>query len=70
MAFNKFTSLDFDQIKESIKDYLRANSDFTDFDFEGSNFTVLIDALAYSAYTNAVNANMIVNESFLDSCCH
>ena len=67
MAFNKFTSLDFDQIKESIKDYLRANSDFTDFDFEGSNFTVLIDALAYSAYTNAVNANMIVNESFLDS---
>ena len=67
MAFNKFTSLDFDQIKDSIKDYLRANSDFSGFDFEGSNFSVLIDALAYSAYTNAVNANMIVNESFLDS---
>lgn len=67
MAFNKFTSMDFDQIKDSIKDYLRANSDFSGFDFEGSNFSVLIDALAYSAYTNAVNANMVVNESFLDS---
>ena len=65
MAFTKFTNLDYDQIRESIKDYLRANSDFSGFDFEGSNFSVLIDTLAYNAYINAVNANMVVNESFL-----
>ncbi len=67
MPFTKFTDLDFDQIKTSIKDYLRANSDFTDFDFEGSNFSVLIDTLAYNTYITAFNSNMIVNESFLDS---
>ena len=67
MAFTKFTNLDYDQIKQSIRDYLRANSDFTGFDFEGSNFSVLIDTLAYNAYINSINANMIVNESFLDS---
>ena len=67
MAFTKFTNLDYDQIKQSIKDYLRANSDFSGFDFEGSNFSVLIDTLAYNTYINSVNANMIVNESFLDS---
>ena len=67
MAFTKFTNLDYDQIKTSIKDYLRANSDFSGFDFDGSNFSVLIDTLAYNAYINSVNANMIANESFLDS---
>lgn len=67
MPFTKFTNLDFDQIKTSIKDYLRANSNFTDFDFEGSNFSVLIDALAYNTYITAFNSNMVVNESFLDS---
>ena len=67
MPFTKFTDLDFDQIKTSIKDYLRSNSDFTDFDFEGSNFSVLIDTLAYNTYISAFNSNMIVNESFLDS---
>lgn len=67
MSFTKFTNLDYDQIRQSIKDYLRANSDFTGFDFDGSNFSVLIDTLAYNAYINSVNANMIVNESFLDS---
>ena len=67
MPFTKFTNLDFDQIKTSIKDYLRANSDFTDFDFDGSNFSVLIDTLAYNTYITAFNSNMIVNESFLDS---
>ena len=67
MPFTKFTNLDFDQIKTSIKDYIRANSDFTDFDFEGSNFSVLIDTLAYNTYITAFNSNMIVNESFLDS---
>ena len=67
MPFTKFSNLDFDQIKTSIKDYLRANSTFTDFDFEGSNFSVLIDTLAYNTYITAFNSNMIVNESFLDS---
>lgn len=67
MPFTKFTNLDFDQIKTSIKDYLRANSNFTDFDFEGSNFSVLIDILAYNTYITAFNSNLTVNESFLDS---
>ncbi len=67
MPFTKFTNLDFDQIKTSIKDYLRANSTFTGFDFEGSNFSVLIDTLAYNTYITAFNSNMVVNESFLDS---
>jgi len=67
MPFTKFTNLDFDQIKTSIKDYLRANSNFSDFDFEGSNFSVLIDTLAYNTYITAFNSNMTVNESFLDS---
>ena len=67
MPFTKFTDLDFDQIKESIKSYLRANSDFSGFDFEGSNFSVLIDTLAYNTYITAFNSNMVVNESFLDS---
>ena len=67
MPFTQFTNLDFDQIKTSIKDYLRANSTFTDFDFEGSNFSTLIDTLAYNTYITAFNSNMIVNESFIDS---
>jgi len=67
MPFTQFTNLDFDQIKTSIKDYLRANSDFTDFDFEGSNFSVLIDTLAYNTYISAFNSNLLANEVFLDS---
>jgi hypothetical protein len=67
MAFTQFTNLDFDQIRTSIKDYLRSNSNFSDFDFEGSNFSILIDVLAYNTYLTAFNTNMVVNESFLDS---
>ena len=67
MPFTKFTNLDFDQIKTQIKSYLRANSDFKDFDFDGSNFSVLIDTLAYNTYITAFNSNLVVNESFLDS---
>ena len=67
MPITKFTNLDFDQIKTSIKDYLRSNTKFTDFDFEGSNFSALIDTLAYNTYITAFNSNMAVNESFLDS---
>lgn len=67
MPFTNYTNLDFDQIKTSIKDYLRANSNFTDYDFEGSNFSILIDTLAYNTYINAFNSNLAVNEVFLDS---
>ena len=67
MPVTKFTNLDFDQIKTQIKDYLRANSNFTDFDFEGSNLSILIDALAYNTYISAFTSNLVVNESFLDS---
>ena len=67
MPFTQFTSLDFDEIKVQIRDFLRSNSNFSDFDFEGSNFSVLIDTLAYNTYINAFNANLVVNESFLDS---
>jgi len=67
MSFNQFTNLDFNDLRTQIKDYLRANSEFTDFDFEGSNFSVLIDLLAYNSYITAYNTNMAVNETFLDS---
>ena len=67
MPFTQFTSLDFDDIKAQIKDFLRSNSNFSDFDFEGSNFSVLIDTLAYNTYINSFNANLVANESFLDS---
>jgi len=67
MSFNQFTNLDFNDIRTQIKDYLRSNSNFTDFDFEGSNFSVLIDTLAYNSYVTAYNTNMAVNESFIDS---
>ena len=67
MPFTQFTSLDFDEIKVQIKDFLRSNSNFVDFDFEGSNFSVLIDTLAYNTYINSFNANLVANESFLDS---
>ena len=67
MPFTQFTNLDFEQIKVQIKNYLRSNSNFSDFDFEGSNFSVLIDTLAYNTYINAFQANLVANESFLDS---
>ena len=67
MPFTQFTNLDFDEIKAQIKDFLRSNSNFSGFDFEGSNFSVLIDTLAYNTYINAFNANLVANESFLDS---
>ena len=67
MSFNQFTNLDFNNLRTQIKDYLRANSNFTDFDFEGSNFSILIDTLAYNSYITAFNTNMAVNESFIDS---
>ena len=67
MSFNQFTNLDFNDLRTQIKYYLRSNSNFTDFDFEGSNFSVLIDILAYNSYITAYNTNMQANEAFLDS---
>ena len=67
MAFGQYVNLDFDQIKVSIRDYLKANTNFTDYDFEGSNLSIIIDALAYNTYTTAYNTNMAANECFLDS---
>ena len=67
MPLVKFSDLDFNQVKTQIKDYLRSNSNFTDFDFEGSNFSILIDTLAYNTYISSYNANMLANEVFIDS---
>ena len=67
MPLVNFSNLDFEQIKVSIKDYLRANSNFTDYDFEGSNLSTVIDALAYNTYITSYNANMVTNEVFIDS---
>lgn len=67
MALVNFTNLDFDQIKTSLREYLRANSNFTDYDFEGSNLSSLIDVLSYNTYITSYNANMISNEVFIDS---
>ena len=67
MALVNFTNLDFDQIKTTIKNYLRSNSNFTDYDFEGSNLSVIIDTLAYNTYIASYNASMVSNEVFIDS---
>ena len=67
MPLVNFANLDFDQIKTSIKDYLRSNSNFTDYDFDGSNLSTIIDVLAYNTYITSYNANMVSNEVFIDS---
>ena len=67
MSYIQVANLDFDQVKTSLKEYLRSNSDFTDYDFEGSTLSTLIDLLAYNTYYTAFNANMVVNEAFLTS---
>ena len=67
MTLVNFADLDFDQVKTSITNYLRANSDFTDYDFEGSNLSTIIDVLAYNTYITSYNANMVANEVFIDS---
>lgn len=67
MPLLNFTNLDFDQIKTSLKDYLRSNSNFTDYDFEGSNLSTILDVLAYNTYITSYNANMVSNEVFIDS---
>ena len=67
MPLVNFSDLDYDQIKTSIKDYLRSNSNFTDYDFDGSNLSTIIDVLAYNTYITSYNANMLSNEVFIDS---
>jgi hypothetical protein len=67
MPLTNFSNLDFDQVKQSLKDYLQANSNFTDYDFEGSNLSSILDVLAYNTYITSYNANMVANEVFLDS---
>ena len=67
MAFNQVNALEFNEIKAQIKGYLRAQDQFSDYDFEGSSMTVLLDVLAYNTYYTAVNANLAVNEGFLET---
>ena len=67
MSLVNFTNLDFDQIKQTLKDYLQNNSKFTDYDFEGSNLSSILDVLAYNTYITSYNANMVANEVFIDS---
>jgi len=61
------TDLDFDTIKSNLKNFLRQQSEFTDYDFEGAGLNVLLDILAYNTHYNAYYLNMVANESFLDS---
>ena len=67
MPYTQVANLDFEQIKTTLKDYLKSQSDFTDYDFEGSAISNLIDVLAYNTYYTAFNTNMVVNELFIDS---
>ncbi len=67
MPYTQVANLDFNDIKAALKDYLRTSSDFSDYDFEGSALANLIDVLAYNTYYTAFNANMTVNEMFIDS---
>ena len=67
MPYAQVSNLDFVEIKTALKDYLRAQGDFTDYDFEGSVWSNLLDVLAYNTYYTAFNTNLVVNELFLDS---
>ena len=67
MPLVNFANLDFDQIKTSLREYLKSNSNFTDYDFEGSNLSTILDLLAYNTYITSYNANMVANEVFIDS---
>ena len=67
MPYTQVANLDFEDIKIALKEYLRSQSDFTDYDFDGSALSTLIDTLAYNTYYTAFNANMAVNELFIES---
>ena len=67
MPLANFTNLDFDQVKTTLREYLKENSNFTDYDFEGSNLSSILDVLAYNTYITSYNANMVASEVFIDS---
>ena len=68
MASNlNVTELDFDQIKQNLKNYLKTQSEFNDYNFEGSGLSTLLDVLAYNTHYNAMAAHFSLNEAFLDS---
>ena len=67
MPYTQVSNLDFEQIKVSLKEYMRSQSDFSDYDFEGSALATILDTLAYNTYYTAFNTNMVVNEMFIDS---
>lgn len=67
MANLRIAELDFDTIKSNLKTFLQSQAEFTDYDFEGSSLSVLLDILSYNTHYNAYLANMLVNEMFLDS---
>jgi len=67
MPLANYANLDFDQVKTTLRDYLKSNSNFTDYDFEGSNLSTILDVLAYNTYISSYNANMVANEVFIDS---
>ena len=64
---NNLTALDFNDIKASIKSYLRTRKEFTDYEFDGATLNYLIDILSYNTYYSSFNANMAMNEAFLPS---
>ena len=67
MALTQINSLEFNEIKAQLMAYLRGQDQFSDYDFEGSSLSVLLDVLAYNTYYSSVNANLLANENFLDS---
>ncbi len=67
MPLANFSNLDFDEVKTTLQEYLKSNSNFTDYDFEGSNLSSILDVLAYNTYITSYNANMITNEVFIDT---
>ena len=67
MPYTQLNNLGFTEIKTALKEYMRAQTDFTDYDFDGSVLSNLLDVLAYNTYYTAFNTNMVVNELFLDS---
>ena len=67
MPLVNFSNLDFNEVKLTLREYLKSNSNFTDYDFDGSNLSSIIDLLAYNTYITSYNANMVANEVFIDS---
>jgi len=67
MPLVNFTNLDFEDVKTTLKEYLKSNSNFSDYDFEGSNLSTILDVLAYNTYITSYNANMVANEVFIDT---